>query len=200
VHRFFAWLRRRTGRAAGVPTRAPKGPSEDAIYRQLGQFVVTFQALETQLVLLASYAIDPGHAGHHARLPPNRKGRRVLVSDLWFTTLVDETRKGVTAFLDGQGREEPVFRDRLGELLDRCLEFGVYRNKVIHSAYLFLEAGGNLVAIVRSEMTEGLPEGSNVELDQEALAEDSFVAKMEEIGNVAFEIGQCRLQLIRWYP
>jgi hypothetical protein len=48
-------------------------------------------------------------------------------------------------------------------------------------------------------MTEGRPEGSDVELDQALLAEDSFKAEMEEIAAVAFEIDQCRLRLMHWY-
>ena len=140
-------------------------------------------------------------------MPPTRKGRRVLVSDLWFKDLVDAAREGVSAFLDEYRREEPAFqqiepefRERVNDLLDQCLNLATYRNKVIHSAYLFLEGGGELVAIVRSDMSEGLPNGNTVELDQEVLTEDSFEVAMAEIANVAFEIGQCRLQLIHWYP
>jgi hypothetical protein len=207
VRRLFTWLRRRGGRTPGVPAQEDKTPNEDAIYHQLGRFVVVFQGLETQLVLLASYAIDPANAGHQARMPPTRKGRRVLVSDLWFKDLVDAAREGVSAFLDEYRREEPAFqqiepefRERVNDLLDQCLKLATYRNKVIHSAYLFLEGGGEFVAIVRSDMSEGLPNGNTVELDQEVLTEDSFEAAMAEIANVAFEIGQCRLQLIHWYP
>jgi hypothetical protein len=69
-----------------------------------------------------------------------------------------------------------------------------------HSFRLSLpERRGKLVAFVRSDMTEGRPEGSDVELDQALLAEDSFKAEMEEIAAVAFEIDQCRLRLMHWY-
>jgi hypothetical protein len=80
VLRFFTWLRGGgNGRTTSVSPQAAGGPNEDAIYRQLGQFVVIFQALETQLVLLASYAIDPGNAGHRA---PNSPSTPSLNSDL----------------------------------------------------------------------------------------------------------------------
>jgi len=32
------------------------------------------------------------------------------------------------------------------------------------------------------------------------LTEESFEAERAEVAEVAFEIGQCRLQLIHWYP
>jgi hypothetical protein len=168
---------------------------------------VVFQLLETQLVLLASFAIDPANAGHQPRLPPDRKGHRVLVSDRWFKDLVDATRESVSAFLDQYRQDKPAFqqikpgfRDRVNDLLDQCLDVAKHRNMVIHSAYIFLEASGELVAIMRSDMSEGEPNANAVELDQELLTEDSLEAAMQEIANVAFEIGQCRLQLIAWYP
>jgi hypothetical protein len=86
------------------------GPDEDAIYRELGRFVVIFQALENQLFQLASFALDPEHIGHWRR----------SVTDLWFGSLVDKTSTSVGDFLDEHRGGEPEFRDRLEALLVRC--------------------------------------------------------------------------------
>jgi hypothetical protein len=165
---------------------------EDEIYRDLGRFVVFFQTLENELLLLASFALDPEHRGH---------GRHVAAG-LPFGQLVSETWTSVGRFLDKYREDEPEFREKLRErlrlLLDQCRELARYRNKVVHSAYLFLEAGDELVAIVRSDMRRGA-ESSEVALDQEPLSEGSFDEAMHEIAEVAFGIGQCRLQLIHWY-
>jgi hypothetical protein len=183
---------------ANAPKEA-KPLDEDAIYRQLGRFVVTFQVLENQLVQLAGFALDPARAGFQARLGPDRAGRRRLVDELWFGELVDETRRAVGDFLDQHRGEEPEFREQLEVLLDRCREIARYRNKLIHSAYVFLEGGGELVGIMRSNLIAGAGD-HEVDLDQEMLTEESFEAEMAEVAEVAFEIGQCRLQLIHWYP
>jgi hypothetical protein len=183
---------------ANAPKEA-KPLDEDAIYRQLGRFVVMFQVLENQLVQLAGFALDPARAGFQARLEPTRAGRRRLVDELWFGDLVDETGKAVGAFLDQYRGEQPEFRERLEDLLDRCRKIAIYRNTLVHSAYVFLEGGGELMGIMRSNLIAGAGE-DEVDLDQERLTDGSFKAEMAEIAEVAFEIGQCRLQLIHWYP
>ena len=171
----------------GSQPRKGGPPNEDAIYREVGLFVIAFQALQNQLFQLASFALDPEHAGH---------GRRA-VAGLWFSDLVHRTAISVSDFLDQRGMDEAEFRAHLEALLARCRELAHYRNRVVHSAYVFLEAGGELVGILRSDMSRGA-EPDEVELDQELLHEESFKEAMNEIAEVAFWIGQCRIQLIGW--
>jgi hypothetical protein len=169
------------------PTR-PR-PDEDAIYQQVGRFVVTFQALENELLQLASYALDPDQTG---------RGRHEAAG-LWFGQLVSKTSEAVDAFLtEHRPADEMGVRGRLDGLLTDCRELGRQRNRVVHSAYLFLEGGDELVAIVRSDMTRG-DRDNEVEFDQEALNETTFNRAMTSIAETAFGIGQCRLQLIHWY-
>lgn len=178
----------RRPREADPQSGAISQKAEDAIYRDLGRFVVTFQHLQNELVQLASFALDPEHRGH---------GRHA-VADLWFRRLVKKTRTSVGEFLDQHRGEEPEFREHLQELLDRCVELGDHRNKVLHSTYLFLEGGGALRAVVRSDTKRGAA-GNEIALDQGALEEGSFDEAMGDMAEVAFQIGQCRLQLIHWY-
>lgn len=144
--------------------------------------------MDNELFQLASFALDPEHIGH---------GRRAL-ANLWFSQLVDKTRTSVGEFLGEQRGEEPDFRQRLNVLLTRCWELAQYRNRLVHSAFVFLEAGDELVGVMRSSMSVGAEE-NEVELDQEMLREDSFQKAMRDIAEVAFGVGQCRLQLIHWY-
>jgi hypothetical protein len=165
-------------------------PDEDVIYRELGRFVVAFQALANELFQLTSFSLDPEHAGH---------GRRALAR-VWFGDLVNRTWTNVNDFLNAHRGEdeEAEFRARLEALLAECRELARYRNSVVHSAYLFLEAAdGELIGIVRSDMAEG--DDGEVELNQELLTEKSFDDAMGKIGEVAFGIGQCRVQLVHWY-
>lgn len=164
-------------------------PDEDAIYRQVGRSVVMFQALENEVLQLASYALDPEHTG---------RGRREAAG-LWFGQLVSRTSEAVAAFLaEHRPADETDVRGRLDRLLADCGELARYRNRIVHSAYLFLEAGDDLVAVVRSDMTRGAGE-DEVDFDQEALGEASFEEAMAKIAETAFGIGQCRLQLMHWY-
>jgi len=119
---------------------------------------------------LASFAIDPEHTGH---------GRRALAG-LWFGQLVDKTAGSVGEFIDEHRQDEPEFRERLKALLGRCRELASYRNRVVHSAYVFMEAGDELVTVLRSDMRSRGPE-NDVEIDQELLREDSFEEAVAEI-------------------
>jgi hypothetical protein len=172
----------------GSESKQVGAPDPDTIYRELGRFVVFFQVLENQLFQLASFALDPDHAG---------RGRRET-ADLWFKTLVDTTSLSVGAFLAEHRGEEPEFRERLEALLGECRELARYRNKVLHSAYVFLERDGKLNEILRSDITKGVEPGE-VELDQESLSENTFDEATGKTVEVALALGQCRLQLIAWY-
>jgi len=111
---------------------------------------------------------------------------------------VQKTSESVTAFVAEHRGEEREFLDRAEGLLDRCRRIAERRNSVVHSAYIFLESGGQLAGILRSDLTAKNAEGGDVAFDQEILGEESFKKTVNEIAEVAFELGQCRLQLIHW--
>jgi hypothetical protein len=117
------WRQSRARRRGGSSGGALSEQAEDAIYRDLGRYVVTFQHLQNELVQLASFALDPTHSGH---------GRRA-VADLPFRKLITKTRTSVGQFLDEHRGDEPEFREHLRDLLDRCGELADHRNKVVHS-------------------------------------------------------------------
>lgn len=175
--------RLRRGRGKGERT-------EEAVYQDLGRVVVAFEWLQNELVQLAGFGKDPEPHGH---------GPDAL-SNLLFEDLVDATETSVGAFLDdhrGDGRE-PEFRERLRALLDQCRLLARERNKIVQSAYVFLEAEGAVAGIVRSDIRkEGEP--NEVELDLEWPAEGSLDDVMRKVGEVGSEIRQCRLQLIAWH-
>ena len=114
---------------------------EEAIYRQVGQLVIFFQMLETGLVSLASFAIDPENADTKARTD---------LSKLWFKDLTDRTVTAVAAFTERFRGDVPAFREKVDGLLERCRELARYRNKVVHSAYVTLEAGGVVHGVLRT--------------------------------------------------
>ena len=81
-----------------------------------------------------------------------------MAAGLWFGPLVDKTSDAVGEFLR-EHREggETEFQEELERLLAKCRELAGHRNRVLHSAYLLLEGGDDLVAIVRSDMTCSSP-------------------------------------------
>jgi hypothetical protein len=163
----------------------------DAIYRQIGLFVVAFQSLETELVQICWLTTDPPHA-------PD--GRRALAA-LSFSGLVTETGVRVDAFLDRRGSDDPSlgteFRERFHALLSRCRAIARHRNQIVHSAYAHLEGGGQLQGILRSDVSRAA-DGPHVEFDQELLSATSFDEALHDIAMTAFDLAQSRTQLVHW--
>ena len=91
------------------PTR--ETTDEEAVYRQIGRFVVMFQVLETELWQLAAYALDPGYTGN---------GRR-QATGLSFGGLVSHALESVDTFLiEHRPADETDIRGRLDDLLAAC--------------------------------------------------------------------------------
>jgi hypothetical protein len=74
---------------------------------------------------------------------------------------------------------------------------GVQRSRTVHSAYVFLEAGGELKGVMRSDIPRG-PEPDGLEFDQELLTKTSFADTTAELASGTFEVSLCRIQLIHW--
>jgi hypothetical protein len=167
-------------------SEAKKRVDEDEIYRRIGLYVVVFQALENQLVQLTGFASNPDDQLH---------GQHQLAG-LFFKTLTERAEASVNAFVDRWAPHRPDFKQRVEALLVRCRELARHRNVVVHSTYVFLEGGGELAGILRSDMVKG---DGGIDFDQEMLGPESFAQAMKQIADVAFELGICRVQLIGWY-
>lgn len=124
------------------------------------------------------------------------RSRRQLTG-LTFKELCERTQRAVYARLDALGRPAPEYRARVEAVLERCDALREQRNRTVHSAYVFLEAGGELRGVMRSDLTRG-PAPDGLEFDQEMLSESSFRGVTIELAATAFEVGQCRIQLIAW--
>jgi len=167
----------------------PNGPAldPDAIYRQIGVYVVAFQQLEDQLLQICWFLTEPSYS---------ERGRRALVGHT-YSWLVGETGRRVYRFLCDQDKEESEFAQHFHSRLHRCHQIGKERNRIVHSAYVHLESGGELRAIVRSDMNKEKG-GTDVEFDREYLTEQSFDGELERLATTIFELGTDLRQLIHW--
>lgn len=159
----------------------------DGIYRQIGIYVISFQHLEDQLLQICWFLTEP---------PYSETGRRALVGHT-YSWLVGETGRRVYASLCNRGKEESDFARRFHARLSRCREIGRDRNRIIHSAYVHLEGGGELRAIVRSDMRREKC-GGDVEFDRQYLTEQSFDTELRRLAATVFELGIDLRQLIHW--
>jgi hypothetical protein len=168
----------------------PTAPFDaDEIYRQLGIFVVSFQYVESKLAEICWLLTEPPYA----------EGERQPLAQLSYGQLVQETRRRIAAFVKRREPERPEFLKRSEGVLDECRDLGYLRNRIVHSAYVHLEAGGELHGIMRSNLRRHDPADA-AEDDVEFLGPGSFAESLSGMAQTAFALVQLHLQLIRWSP
>lgn len=87
------------------------------------------------------------------------------------------------------------------ELRTRFHELRKYRNRLLHSAYIELKAGGGLQGYIRSNPRIGVDsETGELIFDLEQFNADIVHAKMKEYAPCLFRLGQIHVQLIHWHP
>jgi hypothetical protein len=101
--------------------------------------------------------------------------------------------------LDVKDRE--AFKHDFSSLVAECHALRLYRNNLLHSAFIELEAGGEVVTILQSNPKVKIDQASgDLLFDQEELTERSILEHLHKVGDLAFRLGQCYLQLIHWSP
>lgn len=162
----------------------------DAIYRELGRYVVVFQSLHELLGQICWLLADPPYA----------EGARSQLAGHGFYDLVSETGRRVHAFLLDRGSEESQFAKDFHTSLGRCRKLGMDRNRIVHSAYIHLESFDELRGIIRSDMRSASAEDASVSIDQEEVTPEHFKDRTKEIADTYWSISISRTQLIHWRP
>lgn len=164
----------------------------DAIYRELGKYIICFQWLETKIVDVANFLLDPERTGHgKAKLTGMAFGRlRTYADDLFAQYVTNAAIKNADEW-----------KQAFHKLMDRCRQIAEHRNRLVHSAYVHLEGGDQLLGIIRSKVAlkTGGEAGPRHEFDQEYLTPETFDEPLREIAEVGFAIGQTYLQLLHWH-
>jgi len=164
----------------------------DAIYRELGKYVVCFQWLETKVVEIADFLLDPERTGRARTVLTGMAFRQLTTSaDVLFAQYI------ANAAVENADDRKQAFH----KLMVRCVQISERRNCLAHSAYLHLEAGDQLLGIIRSKgaLKTGGRDGPRHAFDQEYLSPETFEEPLREIGEVGLAIGHIYLQLIHWH-
>jgi hypothetical protein len=162
----------------------------DEVYRQIGIFIVSFQYVESKLAEICWLLTEPPYAD----------GERQILAQLPYGRLVQETRDRVAAFLERRQLDRPKFVDLSQRVLDECRDLGHLRNRMVHSAYIHLEATGELQGIMRSNLRHHGTNDDPQQDDIEFLGPESFTDTLTGLAHTAFTLGQLHIQLIHWSP
>lgn len=164
----------------------------DTIYHKLGEFVVSFQWLENRFREIGWLILDPerSHWPPLALREETNHDLLVKVEELYFK-LIDRLSP------DDAAERKELFRGLVAD----SHKMRRYRNRLAHSAYIELKAGGEVIGILRSNprLKEDAETGE-LKWDQEALTEHSFEDGMKELGRIAWDLNMHYVQLIHWAP
>lgn len=164
----------------------------DKIYQRIGEFVVSYQWVEHKFREIGWLILDPWRK----EWPPKqlRKENSEDLIDKVETLFTEVIRR-----LDVPDQDERI-RD-FKSIVAGCHAMRKYRNNLLHSAFIELKAGGEIVGIVRSNpKIKTDPTSGDPIFDEEALTEEAISNKIGELGKLAFPLSMHYKQLIFWAP
>lgn len=168
--------------------------SEEKTYQRIGEFVVTFQWLEGKLREIGWFILDPDRE----QWPPTS------LRDLTNHQLIEKVHDLFVKALP-QCDLPSDLEQELRQSFDACAEelhqIRKDRNRILHSAFIELKAGGEVQGLVRSDPRLGVDEETGeILFDQECLTPDSFDKEMRRMAEAGVFLGRAYIQLIHRYP
>lgn len=167
---------------------------EDLVYQRIGEFTVSFQWLENKLREIGWFIMDPDRKDW----PP--KGLRALTNE----KLIDKVHE---LFLQALPRcklgseLEADFRASFKACAEVLHQLRRDRNRILHSAFIELKAGGEVVGLMRSNLRLTIDEETgDVLYDQKMLTPESFANEMRKMGEAAMFLNRAYMQLIHRHP
>jgi hypothetical protein len=167
---------------------------EAKTYQRIGEFVVCFQSIESRIREIGWFILDPGRKDW----PP-----KLLRSD----TNASLFSKVEGLFLQALpkcdlGPElEEDFRASFVESGARFQNLRRARNRILHSAFIELKAGGEVQGLLRSNPKISVdPETGETLFDQDFLSENSFQNEFREMADLIVFFNRCYTQLIHRFP
>jgi hypothetical protein len=160
--------------------------AESAHYQQLGKFVVLFQELENSLIEFTSVIADEDYAVE------------ILPAETEYPRLVESTDVIFSHFIDRLREPDLEAKTRFHKLMEKCLDIGVLRNRLIRSTYALLVRTGDVVALVQEEAKLTLKGGSRRQAIGEDLSVESFEPYFQRIAEVLTEVESFRRRVIEW--
>lgn len=96
---------------------------------------------------------------------------------------------------------EADFKDSFSFSVERLHQLRRDRNRILHSAYIELKAGGEVQGMLRSGARFQVDEETGEPLfDQELLTDKSFISEMKAMAELELFLNRAYTQLIHRYP
>lgn len=164
------------------------------VYQRIGEFAVSFQWIENKLREIGWFVIDP----ERLKWPP--PDLRNLTNE----KLVDRVYE---LFLQAlpicklPTELEADFKSSFASVVKQLHQLRRDRNRILHSVFVELKAGGEVQGILRSSSKIQIDEETGEPLfDQELLTAESFASEMRAMAELSRFLDRTYMQLIHRYP
>jgi hypothetical protein len=167
---------------------------EAKTYQRIGELVVCFQSIESRIREIGWFILEPDRKYWPPKLLRKDTNEALFskVEELFLNALPK----------CGLGPElEEDFRASFVESGVRFRNLRRARNRILHSAFIELEAGGEVQGLLRSNPQISVdPETGETLFDQDFLSENSFQNEFHEMAELIMFFNRCHTQLIHRFP
>ncbi len=167
---------------------------EGLVYQRIGEFTVSFQWLEHKLREIGWFIMDPDRKDW----PP--QGLRALTNE----KLIDKVHELFLEALPQCKLEQELeadFKTSFAACAEALHQLRRDRNRILHSAFIELKAGGEVAGLMRSNPRVTIDEETgSVLYGQEMLKPESFANEMRTMGESAMFLSRAYIQLIHRFP
>lgn len=168
--------------------------NEALIYQRIGEFAVSFQWIENKLREIGWFILDP----ERSHWPP--AGLRNLTNEKLIERVHELFVQALPKCRLDQELEED-FKQSFASAVNELHKVRRDRNRILHSAFIELKAGGEVQGLLRSNpKTQVDEETGETMYDQELLSPESFSNEMKMMAEVAMFLNRAYIQLIARYP
>jgi hypothetical protein len=170
--------------------RRTKPLDTDKLYQRIGEFVVGFQWIEDKFRQIGWLIQDP----MRKKWPP------MTLRNLSNKELIDKVEAMFVNLVGGLnvGDRDKRIQD-FKTIVAGCHKLREYRNTLLHSAYIELKGGGEVLGILRSNpKVKTDPATGDRLFDEEDLTGEAIEKHQRQIAELGVPLGQHYLQLIHW--
>lgn len=170
------------------------GPSDGRhaqLYQSIGELVMATQWVESRYRELGWFIEDP----ERTTWPP-----RTLRKE-WLTQLADVVTNLFAELIQSSSFANGDRFATIAEAVRGALhELRRYRNQVLHSAFIELKAGGEVVGYLRTDVKRGVdPETGELIGRLEDVSPEAVRATLAKFCDACFQLNMMYVQAIHWY-
>lgn len=168
--------------------------NEQGVYQRIGEFTVSFQWIENKLREIGWFILDPGRL----KWPP--PDLRNITNEKLIDRVHELFLEALPKCKLSQALEADL-KDAFSSSVERLHRLRRDRNRMLHSAYVEIKAGGEIEGILRSGARLQVDDETGEPLfDQELLTDKSFTCEMQAMVELELFLDRVYKQLIHRYP